>query len=160
MGDGPLSKKELDQTTAAWRKDLAERGYSVDASKQPVAKGLPAVGLSARDKGLLQGVAESIAPYLERIEQLEQRVEELERRPELKYLGVFRDDGRKYSEGSAVTHSGGVWVALRATTEKPNHSADWQLAVKSGEHSTPTPRSDAATVNTRVNGHYSQPRTR
>jgi hypothetical protein len=30
-------------------------------------------------------------------------IEELERRPELKHLGVFRDDWRRFSEGSAVT---------------------------------------------------------
>jgi hypothetical protein len=71
-------------------------------------------------------------PYLKKLEHLEQRVAELERRPFLKYVGVFRDDGRRYSEGSAVTHDGGVWIALKATTERPNHSADWQLAVKSG----------------------------
>ena len=119
---------------------------------------------ATRDVALITAIAKGFAPIIQEaieaaVGPLKARIEELERRPELKYLGVFRDDGRKYSEGSAVTHSGGIWIALRATTEKPNHSADWQLAVKSGDHSTPTPRSDAATANARTNGHYSRPRS-
>jgi hypothetical protein len=119
----------------------------------PAAKPL----LSTHDRDLLTGVAETLAPYLKKIEQLEQRVAELEARPALKYLGVFRDDGRKYSEGSAVTHDGGIWIALKATTERPSHSADWQLAVKSGGQPTATPRTDTATTSHARNGSAGAP---
>lgn len=90
---------------------------------------------SGRD-ALIVNIMKGLAPFIHDLEKqitaLQKRVQELEQRPELKYLGTFRDDGRKYSAGSAVTCDGGIWIALKATTERPNHSADWQLAVKSG----------------------------
>jgi hypothetical protein len=153
-----LTKAELDETTREWREDLARRGHSVGAPKQPVAKGLPsAVGLSARDKGLLQGVAESIAPYLKRIEQLEQRVAELEASAsEMKYCGVWRE-GKTYSSGSFATHDGAMFHANRKTSERPGSSGDWVMAAKSGQP-VPHPRSDATTVTPRSNGHYARAR--
>jgi hypothetical protein len=122
------------------------------------------------DRELVAAVMQGIAPVLKdeigalqaQIAALTARVLELEARPSLKYLGIFRDDGRKYSEGSAITHDGGVWIALKATTERPNHSADWQLAVKSGGVPTASPRSDAdTTASPRSNGHpHPNPRFR
>jgi hypothetical protein len=112
---------------------------------------------------LMAGIAPVIKDEIEalqaQIAALSARVLELEARPGLKYLGVFRDDGRKYSEGSAVTFDGGIWIALRATSERPNHSADWQLGVKSGGAS---PRSDASATSHARNGPShtaSRPRT-
>jgi hypothetical protein len=92
-----------------------------------------------------QEIAKATAPLLARIS-------ELERRRELRYLGVFRDDGRKYSEGSAVTFNGGIWIALRGTVEKPNQSADWQLAVKSGD------RAETSVAHARNGSSGAQPR--
>jgi hypothetical protein len=125
-------------------------------------KSVSVAEIKAREAALLKAL-NSIPPVILDLENqigaLRTRIEELERRPELKYLGVFREDGRRYSEGSAVTHDGGVWIALKATTERPNHSADWQLAVKSGGQPTSHVRSDATTVRPRENGHYAKPRT-
>jgi hypothetical protein len=153
-----LTKAELDLTTAEWRADLARRGHSVDAVPVVTTKSVNVT----RESLLLMTLAEVthvLDKFEQQISELQGRIATLEAQPSLKYLGTFRDDGRRYSEGSAVTHSGGIWVALKATTERPNHSADWQLAVKSGDHSTPTPRSDAsATSNMRMNGVHSRPR--
>ncbi len=121
--------------------------------------------MKAHDVGLIRGIAaafhDEIEPLKAQIAKLQARVEELERRPELKYLGTWKGDGRKYSEGSAITCDGGIWIALKATSERPNHSADWQLAVKSGGVPTSSPRSDSSeTSSPRVNGQHPNPRMR
>jgi hypothetical protein len=154
MGDGALTKEQLDTATAEW----LEWRKGLDA---PVAS-----TVGPRTAVLIGSIIKAVAPHIVALEKqvaaLQARVEELERRPELKYLGVFRDDGRKYSEGSAITHDGGIWIALKATTERPGHSADWQLAVKSGGVPTVSPRSDASSsAATRPNGHpHPNPRMR
>jgi hypothetical protein len=58
MGDGPLTKDELDQTVVEHRKWCAEHG-----APKPAAKALPA--LTRRDKALLAG----IAPVIHELEQ-------------------------------------------------------------------------------------------
>jgi hypothetical protein len=155
MGDGVLTKEMLDAETAAWREHRAALGYPVDACA-PVAKGLTVPEVKVRDAAVIQAVMSAVAPVIYDLEKqiaaLSARVAELEARPALKYIGVFRDDGRKYSEGSAITHDGGIWIALKATTERPNHSADWQLAVKSGGQPTANPRSDTAATSHARNG--------
>lgn len=155
-----MNYKQLQEALA----NVKPASFDAPADKPSQRECLTKAAPATRDAAFIASIAKGFAPVIQEaieaaVGPLKARIEELERRPELKYLGVFRDDGRKYSEGSAVTHSGGIWIALRATTEKPNHSADWQLAVKSGDHSTPTPRSDAATANARTNGHYSRPRS-
>jgi Phage capsid family len=141
--------------------------YSRDGNRVVVRRFVlrPSVMVALSEAQLTAAIIQGIAPILEdevkalqaQIAALQARIEELERRPELKYLGVFRDDGRKYSEGSAVTHDGGIWIALKATSERPNHSRDWQLAVKSGgAPGAASPRPDAATAHAR-NGSASGP---
>jgi hypothetical protein len=114
--------------------------------------------LTERDIGLLQGVAETLAPCLKRIEVLEQRVIELEARPALKYLGTWKES-KTYSAGTFITDAGAVWYCNASTTSRPGENADWSLAVKSGAASTAHPRPDAtATSSPRENGHYAKPR--
>jgi hypothetical protein len=93
----------------------------------PAIKAAPA--LSSRDQGLLQGVAETLAPYLNKIEALEQRLVELERNQKT-YLGVWKSD-RQYSSMSEVTFDGARWYCCKSTNNKPGESADWVLMEKS-----------------------------
>lgn len=46
------------------------------------------------------------------------------------YRGVWEE--KAYEHGDLVTHDGGMWHAMQATTEKPGTSPDWKLAVKRG----------------------------
>jgi hypothetical protein len=69
----------------------------------------------------------------ELIGKLTKRVAELENRPQLRYLGVFRE-GRSYEPGAFVTYSGAIWHCNQSTTIPPgNGAAAWTLAVKSGQ---------------------------
>ena len=114
-------------------------------------KALPSgAALSMRDKGLLQGVAEILAPYLNRIEQFEQRLAELERSQKT-YLGVWKSD-REYSAMSEVTHDGARWYCCKSTSNKPGASADWVMMEKSSPVA--HPRSDATATASARNGHY------
>jgi hypothetical protein len=46
--------------------------------------------------------------------------------------GVFKDSG-DYERGDAVSWGGSVWIAQRATTDKPDGpDSGWRLAVKRG----------------------------
>jgi hypothetical protein len=125
----------------------------------PTAKGAPA--LSSHDRGLLQGVAETLAPYLKKIEQLEQRVAELES-GSLKYCGVYQPSA-SYQRGNVVTCDGSAFHATRnVSAERPGSSDGWQLMIKHGKDApAATPRSDTSeTSAARVNGHHPNPRMR
>jgi hypothetical protein len=102
-------------------------------------------------KAVTRGVAQTLWPYLDKIEQLEKRVEELERSQKT-YLGVWKE-GREYSPHSEVTSDGARWLCHKRTTDKPGSSADWVMMEKSV-----LPRSDTATAHARSNGHYANPR--
>ena len=67
-----------------------------------------------------------------RLDALEQRIKDLESRPLLKYAGVWKADAT-YTEGRLATHAGGLWLAIRATTDRPGTpGSGWRLIVKSG----------------------------
>lgn len=51
--------------------------------------------------------------------------------PAMIYRGVF-GSAPSYGRGDVVTWGGSAWVALKDTSAKPEHSSDWQLAVKRG----------------------------
>jgi hypothetical protein len=51
--------------------------------------------------------------------------------PHTIYRGVFAD-GTVYQRGDAVTWGGSLWIAKERTTDKPEVSKAWQLAVKRG----------------------------
>ena len=63
---------------------------------------------------------------------LETKLAKIEARPELKYVGTWRD-GHAYREGNFVTHAGGIWYCHSATMARPGSNSDWQLSVKSAE---------------------------
>ena len=62
---------------------------------------------------------------------MRRRIDQLERE-QLKFCGVYQS-GRTYKANSLVIRQGGLWCALTNTPSPPGASADWQLAVKSGE---------------------------
>lgn len=45
--------------------------------------------------------------------------------------GVWTEE-RAYVVGDTVSHGGSMWIAQKATSEKPGRSDDWRLAVKRG----------------------------
>jgi hypothetical protein len=47
--------------------------------------------------------------------------------------GVFTD-GKEYAPGDAVSFGGSMWIAKRATENKPGLSDDWRLSVKKGRN--------------------------
>ena len=51
--------------------------------------------------------------------------------PHVLYRGVFTE-GSTYARGDAVTWGGSVWIANETTTDKPESSKAWRLAVKRG----------------------------
>ncbi len=63
--------------------------------------------------------------------QLEDRIATVEQ-TRLRFLGVH-EPGRSYVPGNLVVRSGGLWHCNTPTTSTPGRSADWMLAVKSGE---------------------------
>jgi hypothetical protein len=153
MGDGALTKAQLDEFAAAWRADCAAAGY-VD-TLAPVAKGLSEV--KVRDRAVIEACMRAVAPV---IHALEQRVAELEARPALKYLGTWKQD-KTYSAGTFITDAGAVWYCNASTTSRPGENADWSLAVKSGGVPTSSPRPDAAATASPRNGNAaSNPRLR
>lgn len=81
-------------------------------------------------------IREQIAPLRNRIESLEARNARLEAALEQRnfsYAGVFKE-GRTYSPGMFVTHSGGLWhcSAFNTTASPGNGNAAWTLAVRNG----------------------------
>ena len=63
---------------------------------------------------------------------LRKRLEELEARA-MRYQGVHQR-AQAYKRGDAVTHSGGLWIAIMDAKEGevPGRSNAWQLASKGG----------------------------
>jgi hypothetical protein len=87
----------------------------------------------ADQHALMHSIAPVIGDFVRRaIKPLADRIKELEARPAAKYVGVFKD-GRQYEEGNFVTDHGAVWHCNGTTRQRPSNSADWTLAVKSGE---------------------------
>lgn len=69
------------------------------------------------------------------IDALEQRCKVLEAKPSVEYCGVFQSAVR-YSPGSIVTRSGGLWLCLADTVNHapgaPDTAAYWRLICKEG----------------------------
>lgn len=124
------------------------------ANAKPASFDMPAAAPWATAlKGIINGIAPTISALEQRVEQLEQRLAEVERKG---YVGVWKD-GKEYSPQSECTHDGARWICHKRTADKPGTSADWSMMEKSAP--TSSPRSDASTVNPRVNGHYARPRS-
>jgi hypothetical protein len=82
---------------------------------------------------LLETITDAIKTVKGRSAALEARVRQLEEQPPSPhYHGVFQE-GKTYSRGSLTTQSGGLWLALDKTTQRPGRSDQWKLIVKSGE---------------------------
>ncbi|MDH3461465.1 MAG: hypothetical protein OEM00_10950 [Burkholderiaceae bacterium] len=81
--------------------------------------------------GLHSYLGKALTPIGARLAAVEQRLASVEKAP-LAYCGVH-ESGRRYDKNAIVTHSGGMWCALRETQQKPGDGGDaWQLCVKPG----------------------------
>lgn len=90
------------------------------------------MNLKATAQAMAASIGELIMPLATRLKALEQRCAELERGLEQRsYKGVW-DASVTYDEHNLVTMGGSVWIARRATCDKPGTSDAWQLAVKKG----------------------------
>jgi hypothetical protein len=79
-----------------------------------------------------KSIGELLMPLRNRIKALEQRCAELDAAIERRsYQGVY-DSERTYDEHNLVTMGGNIWIARRATSDRPGTSDAWTLAVKKG----------------------------
>jgi hypothetical protein len=77
-------------------------------------------------------IAEAIHERVQRaILPLIARIAELEQRASPKWAGTYAS-GKTYNEANITTHSGGLWLAQRSTSDRPGASSDWILIVKRG----------------------------
>jgi hypothetical protein len=163
MGDGALTRAQLDELTIEWRRWRAEQGAPIEPFNKAMGRAVPAGttrdgALSTHDKALIKGIA---AALHDEIEALKARITELEA-GSMKYCGVHQPS-LAYRKGHVVSYDGSAWCATRdVSVEKPGHGDGWQLMVKHGKDaSTATPRNDtSATAAERTNGLHSNPRMR
>jgi hypothetical protein len=89
--------------------------------------------VSAQKPSLEERMADVVVEAIKMaVKPLQARIAALEARPELKYGGVF-EQGAAYREGTLVTRSGSLWLALRETRAAPGSDPEkWRLVVKSG----------------------------
>lgn len=73
-----------------------------------------------------------VAAIKQAVDPLRARVKALEERPALAYKGVF-EANVLYREGSLVTRSGSLWLALHDTRAVPgSEPSAWRLVAKNG----------------------------
>ena len=128
MGEGALTKEQLDAANAEWLAWRKERDAPV--APKPAAKALrTAPALSQHDAALIKGIASA---FHDEIEALKARISELES-SSMTYLGVHQSS-MAYRKGHVVTFDGSAWCATRdVSVEKPGHGDGWQLMVKHGK---------------------------
>ena len=85
--------------------------------------------LKKHTRNLLKTIGEFAAKSVRN--PLLKRIEELEARPVVKHCGIWAE-GKQYRPANLVTHNGGLWLAQKATKQRPGQSNAWQLVVKSG----------------------------
>jgi hypothetical protein len=139
-----LTKAELDESVAEWRRKMGFAAPErVNTKAAPASFATPA-GVPPRDLQLIKDIAAGFAPTIQKQIQAEvakalgplvERIKSLEGAADgaLRYQGVHQM-AVAYQRGAAVTFDGGIWVATRATTAERPGSIDggWQLAVKAG----------------------------
>jgi len=115
---------------------LSDRAQAMSDAMERSFKRIQAEHAAAGTQASMQQVlAASVASLgkfmIGEIKALEDRLAELEKAP-LAFKGVH-EEGRLYERNSVVTREGSMWVALRATQQRPGDGGDgWQLAVKRG----------------------------
>ncbi len=83
---------------------------------------------------LAVAIHEATTPLLATIVALHQRLAALEARRALRYIGIWQA-GQSYADQEAVSHHGGIWIALRDTVQTPGAGPDsgWVLACRRGQ---------------------------
>ena len=160
MGEGALTKEQLDAANAEWLAWRKERDAPV--APKPAAKALrTAPALSQHDAALIKGIASAFKASAASVLNVSS----------MTYLGVHQSS-MAYRKGHVVTFDGSAWCATRdVSVEKPGHGDGWQLMVKHGKDApaasprsdaaAASPRSDAAAASPRANGHlHPNPRMR
>jgi hypothetical protein len=80
----------------------------------------------------VKGVLDPLRARVSALERVEARVAALERALEQRaYKGVW-DSALTYEQHNMTTLGGNLWIAKRATFDRPGTSDAWQLAVKRG----------------------------
>lgn len=128
--------ERVDRMTPAERAAFAEQ-TEAELGHKPVTHR----GLFAIVREILGTVSVTKGEIETRVAALDARVRELEARPQLRYLGVFADDGRTYVPGDCVTFGGSMWIARETTSARPDESPAgarvWTLCVKRGREGRP-----------------------
>ncbi|MGO7820472.1 transposase [Rhizobium ruizarguesonis] len=91
-------------------------------------------------------IATATAATAAKLEGLADRVEALEKGG-IRYVGTYQR-ASSYAKGDAVTHSGSLWIALKAVPEGAAPGSDpvyWQMAAKAGK---PVKRTAAGSIST------------
>ena len=78
--------------------------------------------------GLGAAIRQRLAPLEARVAALEAQQAEVLKRG-LRFRGAYQR-ALDYGTGDVVVHQGTPWAAIRATSETPGASQDWQLLVK------------------------------
>jgi len=107
-------------------------GVVVGRDGTPGQKGADGIdgrdGFSLEDFGVEFDGERRLALTFERGDVRKSSIVEL---PTILYRGVFTE-GETYQRGDAVTWGGSLWIATAETTDKPEVSKAWRLAVKRG----------------------------
>jgi hypothetical protein len=129
---------ELQRKWQAEDRAIAEaadyRSRQVDELHARVAQLERALGPDGRSlvDALAPGLADAVGKVVgTQRRELDAKIAEIENR-QLRFMGVH-EAGRAYKANSLTIKKGGLWIALVDTVTPPGTSADWQLAVKSGE---------------------------
>ena len=85
-----------------------------------------------KDVSRVDYLIKAFSCLLEETTHLERQIHVLSDRPELKYVGVWRD-GHAYRLGNLCTHDGSLWHCNAATMSRPGAGGDWQLCAKRGK---------------------------
>lgn len=118
------------------RLDFGKIAAEIERLEARLLEGLPddaLIKVAARARAETLGYAKALEQLIiaqsARLDALEAKLATLETRG-LEYRGVHQR-AESYRRGDAVTHKGGIWVAVRDDARDiPGQGDSWQLAVK------------------------------
>jgi hypothetical protein len=91
--------------------------------------------MSSANESLMRAVGAVMRDHLgrigERLRGIDARLDAMQANLADAWVGTHKD-GNSYKRGQLVTHSGGLWLALRDTSDRPGTSDALKLIVKRG----------------------------